>query len=385
MDYNLTTEEELIKKVAKEFSESVIAPLQEEIHANNEVPGEVLEGMAELGLFGINAPEDLGGGGASFVSFVSAIEEIAVVSAGVGMIMSVNNMGHTLINFLGNDEQRKKYIPKLVAGEELASFAFTEPSTGSDPKQLQVTAVEDGDFFVLNGTKRFITNSNLKGPMIIVAKEESSSPMSGKATAFVIDKHCEGYSLSEPWDKVGVHGGPLFDVYLKDVRIPKENMLGDSGNGMYVLKMTMVFAKVGVCGICLGVARAAYEEAVAYAKEKTHRGEAIIKKFEHVRMALTEMEMIYNRAKWVTYHYAWALDGNIGDPFVLAKLAAQAKVEASEAAVDIVRKAMGVLGSYGCVSDYKLSRLWGDAIVGPQVEGCAATLKVMAGNISYLA
>ena len=383
MDFNLTKEEELIKKVAREFSESIIAPLEEEIHRNNEVPKEVLEGMSELGLFGINAPEEFGGGGASFVAFLAAIEEISKVSSGVGMILSVNNMGHALMDFLGNDEQKARYMPKIVSGQEIASFAFTESSTGSDPKQLMMTAVEEGDEFVINGTKRFITNSNLPGPMIIVAKEISSSPQSGKATAFIVDKFCEGYSLSEPWEKVGVHGGPLFDVYLKDVRIPKANMLGDSGNGMYVLKMTMVFAKIGVCGICLGVAGAAYDEALAYAKDKTHRGEPIIKKFEHVRMALTEMEMTYNRAKWVACHYAWALN-NLGDPFVLAKLAAQAKVETSEAAVDIVRKGMSILGSYGCVSDYKMSRLWGDAIVGPQVEGCAATLKVMAGNISYL-
>lgn len=382
MDFNLTTEEELIKKVAKEFAETVIAPLAEQIHAQNEVPKEVLDGMSELGLWGINAPEEFGGGGASFVAFTGAIEEIGAVSSGVGMIMSVNNMTHTLLNFLSNAEQRKKYIPSLVTGEKLGSFAFTEPSTGSDPTQLQMIAAEDGDDFVLNGTKRFITNANLDGPMILIAKEESSSPMSGKATAFIIDKHCEGYSLSEPWDKVGVHGGPLYDVYLKDVRIPKENMLGESGGGMNVLKMTMVYAKLGVCGSSLGVARSAYEEALAYAKEKTHRGEPIIKKFEHVRIALTEMEMIYNRAKWVTYHYAWALN-NLRDPFMLVKLAAQAKVEVTEASVDIARKAMGVIGSYGCVSDYKISRLWGDSIIGPQVEGCAATLKVMAGT-SYL-
>ena len=383
MDFNLTTEEELIKKVAKEFAETVITPLAEEIHKNNEVPKEVLEGMTELGLWGINAPEEYGGGDAGFIAFTSAIEEIGYASSGVGMIMSVNNMTHTILNFFGNDEQKKKYMPKLVSGEQIGSFAFTEPSTGSDPTQLQMTAVEDGDDFILNGTKRFITNSNLDGPMIIVAKEESSSPMSGKATAFIFDKNCEGYSLSEPWEKVGVHGEPLFDVYLKDVRIPKENMLGGSGGGMNVLKMTMVFAKLGVCGSSLGVARAAYEEALAYAKEKTHRGEPIIKKYEHIRMALTEMEMIYNRAKWVTYHYAWALS-NLRDPFVLTKIAAQAKIEVTEASVDIARKSMGLIGSYGCVSDYKISRLWGDAIIGPQVEGCASTLKVMAGNISYL-
>ncbi|MCL1846988.1 MAG: acyl-CoA dehydrogenase family protein [Coriobacteriia bacterium] len=376
MDFNLTTEEQLIQKVAKEYSETVIAPLAEQIHATNDVPEEVFQGMRELGFFGINAPEEFGGGGGNYLSFLLAIYELSKSSAGVGMIMSVNNFCHCLIAALGDDEQKATYLPKIIAGEEIASFAFTEASTGSDPKQLTCLATLDGDDYVLNGSKRFITNASFPGPMILVAKEEST----GRATAFIIDKFAEGYSLSEPWEKIGVHGGPLYDVYFKDFRVPAKNIMGGLGGGMLILKAAMVYAKVGVCGISLGVATAAYEEALAFAKDKTHRGEPIVKKFEHIRFTLIEMEMKLLAAKWAVYHYAWSLDNN-SDLFQLAKEAAMAKAAVTEAGVDIVNQAMSIIGSYGVVTDYKISRLWGDIIIGPQVEGSASTLKAMAASI----
>jgi len=379
MDFNLSTEEQLIQKVAKEFTESVIAPLAEQIHENNEVPEEVLSGMRELGFFGINAPESFGGGGGNYLSFLVAIKEISKECAGLGMIMSVNNFVHCLIAALGDDAQKEKFLPKIIKGEEIASFAFTESSTGSDAKQLTMMAVEDGDDYVLNGSKRFITNASFAGPMVLVAKEESS----GRATAFIVDKFSEGYSLSEPWGKIGVHGGPLYDVYFKDVRIPKENMLGGLANGMLILNAAMVYAKVGVCGISFGVAEAAYEEAVSFVKDKTWRGEPLLEKFEHMRFSLIEMEMLLNQTKWICYHYAWALD-NVSDLFQLAKTAAMAKTTVTENGVDVVRMAMGLIGGYSVVTDYKISRLWGDIIVGPQVEASSPTLKAISSKIMMM-
>lgn len=376
MDFSLTKEEQLIQKTAKEFCDTVVVPIAEQIDETNEVPEEVLQGMRDLGFFGINAPEAYGGGGASYMSYLVALEQFSKASSGVGMIISVNNIGQGILNHFGTEDQKKKYLPKIISGEEIFSFAFTEPGTGSDPKQLATTATKEGDHYVLNGTKRFITNTGYQGPLVVVAKETST----GKATAFIVDKFQEGYSLSESWSKIGMHGGPLYDVYLNNLEVPEENMLGELGQGMWVLKIAMVHGKIGVVGVNIGVALAAREEAYVYAKSKMHRGEPISDKFEHIRLTLADIEMRYNYAKWVACHYAWALE-NIKDDTQLVKYAAMAKVTVTEAGVDIARMAMSIIGSYGLMKDYKIARLWGDAIMGAQVEGTAPTLKVLASNI----
>jgi len=378
VDFNLTKEEELIQKTAREFCENTVNPVAELIEDNNEVPDEVLQGLRELGLFGIKGPEEYSGGNASYVSYLAALVELAKASSGVGMIISVNNIGQGLLNHFGTEEQKKQYLPKIISGEEIFSFAFTEPGTGSDPKQLTTTATKVGESYVLNGTKRFITNTSFNGPLVVVAKESES----GKATAFIIEKFQDGYSLSEPWEKIGLHGGPLYDVYLNDVKVPANNMLGEIGQGMWVLKIAMVHGKIGVVGVSLGIAAACREEAIAYAQTKMHRGVPIIEKFEHIRMSLTEIEMKFNSAKWAAYHYAWMLD-KVKDDDQLIKSAALAKVHVAEAGVDIARTAMSVIGSYGLMKDYKISRLWRDSITGSQVEGTAPTLKVLAANILF--
>jgi alkylation response protein AidB-like acyl-CoA dehydrogenase len=375
MDFSLSKEEQLIQKVAKEFSDDKIVPLAEEIDKTNVVPEDILQGLRDLGLFGIIGPEAYGGGGASYLSYLLAIQELSKACSGIGMILSVNNIGQGLIDYFGTEEQKKKYLPKIITGEEIFSFAFTEPGTGSDPKQLAVTATKEGDHYVLNGTKRFITNTGYKGPLVVVAKETET----GKATAFIVEKFSEGYSLSEPWEKIGMHGGPLYDVYLKDLKVPEENMLGDIGQGMWVLKMAMVHGKIGVVGVNLGVSAAIREEAIEYAKGKLHRGVPIAEKFEHIRLSIADIEMKFNSAKWVAYHYAWALD-NIKDDMELVKYAALAKVTVTETGVDLARIAMSITGSYGLMKDYKISRLWNDVIMGAQVEGTAPTLKVLAAN-----
>ncbi len=376
MDFNLNKEEQLIQKAARDFSDKVILPLADKIDKTNEVPQEIIDGLSELGMFGIHLPEEYGGGDASYLSYMVALEQFSKACSGVGMIIAVNNVGLGVINHFGTDEQKKKFMPKAIKGEEICSFAFTEPGTGSDPKQLATTATKDGDFYIINGTKRFITNSGYKGPLVVVAKESET----GVATAFIIEKHCEGYSLSEPWDKIGMHGGPLYDVYLNNVRVPAENMLGKSGQGLWALKIAMVHGKIGTVGVNLGIALAAYEEGMNYAKNKTHRGEPIANKFEHVKIDIAEMDMKYDAAKWHAYHLAWAAD-HLKDDLQQVKLAALAKVFVTETAVDIARISIGIVGSYGLMKDYKISRLWGDAIMGPQVEGTAPLLKVLAAGI----
>lgn len=376
MDFNLNKEEQLIQKAAKEFADKVISPLADQIDRTNEMPADIIEGLADMGMFGIPFPEEYGGGEAGYLSYILALEQLSKASPGVGMIISVNAVGLAVINAFGSEEQKQKYLPDSIAGKKIMSFAFTEPGTGSDPKQLATTVRQEGDYYILNGTKRFISNASYEGPMVVVAKEDDS----GKASAFVIDKFCAGYSLSAPWEKVGAHGGGLYDVYFKDVKIPAANMLGKSGGGLWALKIAMVYGKIGLTGLFQGLALAAYEEGLKYAKEKTHRGESIASKFEHIKISIADMTIKYDTCKWYAYHLGWAAD-NYKDPVQLVKEAAFTKVFVTETAIDIARISMGIHGSYGLMKDYTIARIWGDVIIGPQVEGTVPLLKILGAGV----
>ncbi|NPV90990.1 MAG: acyl-CoA dehydrogenase [Firmicutes bacterium] len=376
MDFKLSEEQELIQKAAREFAVRRLQPIADKIDRENLIPDEVLKELGELGMFGIPFLDEHSSGSAGYLTYILALEQLCRTSLGVGMIISVNTVGLAVISIFGTGEQKRRHLRECAEGKKIFSFAFTEPGTGSDPKQLTTTAAREGDEYILNGTKRFISNSGYSGPMVLIARESGT----GNVTAFLVDKFCDGYSLSKPWEKIGAHGGPLYDVYLNNVRIPAANVVGRSGDGMLVLKTAMIYGKIGLAGMFLGTSRSAYEEAVSYAREKTHRGEPIASKFQHVQIAIAEMAMKYNAARWYACHLGWAAD-NRQDPTELAKEAALTKVFVAETAIDIVRTAMGIHGSYGVMRDYKVSQLWNDAIIGPQVEGTAPLLKVLAANI----
>lgn len=376
MDFALSKEELMIQQAAREFAQRRLEPIAAEIDKTNTIPDDVLLELGELGMFGIPFPEKYGGGEAGFLSYILALEQLSRACTGIGMIISVNAVGLSVLNVFGTEEQKDKHMPRGMMGKEIFSFAFTEPSTGSDPKQLATVARKEGDFWVLNGTKRFISNAGYPGPMIVIAKEEET----GKATGFIIEKFCEGYSVSEKWDKIGAHGGPLYDVYLRNVKVKETDILGQRGNGLWLLKVAMVYGKIGLCGLFLGACLAAYEEALNYAKQKLHRGTPIAEKFEHIKISIAEMAMKYDACRWHAYHLGWAAD-NYTDQMELVKEAALSKVFISETAIDVCRIAMGIHGSYGLMRDYKISRIWGDTIMGPQVEGTAPVLKILASSV----
>lgn len=376
MDFNLTKEQVLIQKTAQEFAQKYIEPIADQIDKENKIPEEILEGLAELELLGIPFDEKYGGADGGYDGYVLVMEQIGRVSGGVAMTISAHTLGLGAISVFGTEEQKIKYMTPGCKGKDIVSFAFTEPGTGSDPKQITSTAVKDGDHYILNGTKRFISNANFPGAIVIFAREQES----GKITAFIVEKWTEGYSISEPWDKIGMHGGQLLDVYLKDVKVPAENILGGIGMGYPILQFGISFGKVGVSSTALGAILAAYEESVKYSKEKMHR-DSPIAKFQAVQLRIADMAIKYEAARWLTYRLG-CLANNVKDPRQFAKEAALAKTFVCETMVDAARVAMDVHGSYGLMNDYKVARIYKDSIIGPQIEGVSDMQKMIIAGIT---
>jgi len=376
MDFSLSKEQLLIQKMAREFAEKNLEPIAEQIDRENKIPEEIFTGLAELDLFGIPYPEEYGGADGGYDGYVLAMEQIGRVSGGVAMTISAHCLALSALNVFGTEEQKKKYMTPCCKGKHIASFAFTEPQTGSDPKQITTTAVKDGDSYILNGTKRFISNANFPGPIIIFARDNES----GKPTGFIVDKWCEGYSISEPWDKIGMHGGMLLDVYLKDVRVPAENLMAGPGMGYPILQLGISFGKVGVSSTALGGMLAAYEESLKYAKEKMHR-DGPIARFQAVQLRIADLAMKYEAARWMTYRLGW-MANNVKDPRQFAKEAAMTKTFVAESMVDVARIAMDIHGSYGLMNDYKVARIWKDSIIAPQIEGVSDMQKMIVTGVT---
>lgn len=378
MDFNLSKEQLMIQQMAREFAEKYIEPVAEQIERENKVPDEILAGLADLDLFGIPYAEEYGGADGGYDGYVLAMEQIAKASGGVAMTISAHSLALSAISVFGTEEQKKRFMTPACKGKEIASFAFTEPGTGSDPKQLASTAVKDGDAYVLNGTKRFISNANWPGVIVVFAIDDQTQ----KPTGFLVDKWCEGYSISEPWDKLGMHGGQLLDVYLKDVRVPAENVLAGPGRGYPILQLGISFGKVGVSSTALGGLLAAYEEGLRYSKEKMHR-DGPIAKFQAVQLRVADMAIKYEAARWLTYRLGF-LANNVKDPRQFAKEAALTKTFVCDTMADVARISMDIHGSYGLMNDYKISRIYRDAIMGPQIEGVADMQKMIVAGITLM-
>lgn len=376
MDFNLSKEQLMIQQMAREFAEKYIEPVAEQIDRENKIPDDILAGLAELDLFGIPYAEEYGGADGGYDGYVLAMEQLAKASGGVAMTISAHSLALSALSVFGTEDQKKKYMTPCCKGKEIASFAFTEPGTGSDPKQLTSTAVLDGDHYILNGTKRFISNANFPGVIVVFATDDQTK----KPTGYLVEKWCEGYSISEPWDKLGMHGGQLLDVYLKDVKVPVENVLAGPGMGYPILQLGISFGKVGVSSTALGGILAAYEEGLRYSKEKMHRG-GPISKFQSVQLKVADLAIKYEASRWLTYRLGM-MANNVKDPRQFAKDAALTKTFVCDTMVDVARTSLDIHGSYGLMNDYKIARIWKDAIMGPQIEGVADMQKMIVAGVT---
>jgi len=364
MDLRFTEEQEMMRKMVREFAQNEIAPFVERME-QGEFPREILNKMAELGLMGITIPEEYGGAGMDFTSYIIAIHEISKVSATLGVILSVHtSVGTNPILYFGTEEQKKKYVPKLASGEYLGAFCLTEPSAGSDAKSLKTKAVREGDYYILNGSKVFITNGGEADTYIVFARTNPDEPGSKGISAFIVEKDTPGFIIGKDEKKMGLHGSRTVQISLEDAKVPAENLLGEEGQGFKIAMANLDVGRIGIAAQSLGIAEAALEHATAYAKERIQFGKPIAEQ-QGVGFKLADMATAVEAAKLLVYRAAFLRSNGLP----CGKEASMAKLFASRAAMENAIEAVQIFGGNGYTEDYPVERLFRDAKICEIYEG----------------
>ncbi|AKG03708.1 acyl-CoA dehydrogenase [Salimicrobium jeotgali] len=372
----LTDEQQMMKKMVRDFAENEVAPAIERMEAEDRFPIEVVKKMGELGLMGIPIPEEYGGSEMDFTSYIIAINELSKVSATVGVILSVHtSVGTNPILYFGTEEQKKKYIPKLARGEYLGAFALTEPGAGSDAASLKTKAVRDGDSYILNGSKAYITNAEAADTFIVFARTNPEESRSKGISAFIVEKDTPGFTVGKVERKMGLHGSSTCAINFEQCRIPKENLLGEEGKGFDVAMANLNTGRIGIAAQALGIAQASLEHAVGYAKEREQFGKPIAK-HQGLSFKLSDMATDVEAAKLLVYEAARLQQAQ--QP--CGKEVSMAKLYASRAAVNTSIEAVQVYGGYGYTEDYPVERFFRDAKVCEIYEGTSEIQRMVIGT-----
>ncbi|MBO8175939.1 acyl-CoA dehydrogenase [Aeribacillus pallidus] len=374
MHLRFTEEQDMMRKMVRDFAQTEIAPFVEHME-KGEFPRPILNKMAELGLMGITVPEHYGGSGMDFMSYIIAIHEISKVSATVGVILSVHtSVGTNPILYFGTEEQKQKYVPKLASGEYLGAFCLTEPSAGSDAKSLRSRAVKQGDHYIINGSKVFITNGGEADVYIVFA---STNPEAGSrgVSAFIVEKDTPGLIVGKDEKKMGLHGSRTVQLTFEDMKVPAENLLGEEGQGFKIAMANLDVGRIGIAAQALGIAEAAYEHAVAYAKERHQFGKPIAAQ-QAIGFKLADMATSIEGAKLLVYRAADLRTKGLP----CGKEASMAKLFASRTAVEVTTEAIQVYGGYGYTEEYPVERLFRDAKVTEIYEGTSEIQRIVIGK-----
>uniref|UniRef100_C5D9Q4 Acyl-CoA dehydrogenase n=1 Tax=Geobacillus sp. (strain WCH70) TaxID=471223 RepID=C5D9Q4_GEOSW len=378
MNLHFTEEQEMMRKMVQEFAQTEIAPFVERME-QGEFPRPILNKMAELGLMGITVPEEYGGAGMDFISYIIAIHEISKVSATVGVILSVHtSVGTNPILYFGTEEQKKKYVPKLSSGEYLGAFCLTEPGAGSDVKSLKTKAVRQGDYYILNGSKIFITNGGEADTYIVFARTDPNEKGSRGISAFIVEKDTPGFIIGKDEKKMGLHGSRTVQITLEDAKVPAENLLGEEGQGFKIAMANLDVGRIGIAAQSLGIAEAALEHATAYAKERIQFGKPIAEQ-QGVAFKLADMATAVEAAKLLVYHAAFLRAQGLP----CGKEASMAKLFASRTAMENAIEAVQIFGGNGYTKDYPVERLFRDAKICEIYEGTSEIQRLVISKYLY--
>ena len=366
MDFLLNDMHLMIRETARKFSEEKIAPGTIERDENEVFPHEIVAELGKLGFMGMMVPEEWGGAGLDTVSYAIAVEEVSKVDASVGVIMSVNNSLVCYgINSSGSLDQKERYLRDLASGKKLGAFALSEPEAGSDAGGMRTKAVRDGDDWVINGGKRWITNAGGSTFYTVMAVTDAEKGTRGGITAFVLEKGDEGFTFGAPERKLGIHGSPTRELYFDGVRIPDSRRVGDVGAGFSIAMETLDHTRITIGAQAVGIAQGALDYAAAYAKERKQFGKAIAE-FQGLQFMLADMAMKVEVARQMVYVAAAKSERGDDD---LSFFGAAAKCFASDVAMEVTTNAVQVLGGYGYTRDYPVERMMRDAKITQIYEG----------------
>ena len=364
MNYNLTEEQEMIRDLARQIAEDKIRPVAAEKDETGEFPWEIMKVLAESDLFGVYIEEKYGGTGGGVLDLSIATEELSRACGGIAVCYAASALGTYPIILYGNDRQKEKYLPDLAKGARLAAFGLTEAGAGSDAGAIETTAKKEGDSYILNGTKQWITNGGEAEVYTVVAMTDKTRGARGAST-FIVEKGTKGFTFGKKEDKLGIRASATRELVFTDCKIPKENLLGKEGMGFVVAMKTFDMSRPGVAAQAVGIAQGALDLAVKYARERVQFGKPIIS-FQGIQFMLADMATQIEAARALVYASARMIDS--GETKV-GKESAMAKLFASDTCMKVTTDALQVFGGYGYMKDYPIEKFMRDAKITQIYEG----------------
>lgn len=376
MDFQLTEEQEMLRKMVRDFAEKEVEPTAAERDEEERFDREIFDKMAELGLTGIPWPEEYGGIGSDFVSYCIAVEELSRVCASTGVTLSAHlSLASWPIYTYGNETQKKTFLNRLATGESLGAYALSEPGAGSDAASMKTVAQKDGDDYILNGNKVWTTNGEVADLYLVFAKTNPEAKHKG-ISAFIVEKGTYGFTFGKKETKLGIRSSPTTELIFENCRIPKENMLGEEGEGFKIAMTTLDGGRNGIAAQAVGIAQGALDAATDYAKEREQFGKPIARN-QGISFKLADMATDVEASRLLTYQAAW-LESK-GLPY--GKQSAMSKLFAGDAAMRITTEAVQVFGGYGYTKDYPVERYMRDAKITQIYEGTNEIQRLVIGRM----
>ena len=372
MDFMLTEQQQMMKKLFAEFAEKEVTPLAAEVDEDERFPRENVEKMKACKMMGIPFSREYGGAGADYLSYILAVEELSKKCGTTGVVLSAHtSLGTWPIEHFGTEEQKNKYLPDLCTGKKLAAFGLTEPNAGTDAAGQQTTAVKDGDDYILNGTKIFITNAGEADVYVIFAMTDKTKGTHG-ISAFIVEKGMPGFTVGQHEKKLGIRGSATSELIFNNVRLSKDHLLGQEGKGFKIAMMTLDGGRIGIAAQALGIAQGAIDETVPYVKARKQFGRSIAK-FQNTQFQLADMQVKTDAARWLVYDAAMKKEKGL--PYSVE--AAKAKLFAAEVAMEVTTKAIQLMGGYGYTRDYPVERMFRDAKITEIYEGTSEVQRMV--------
>ena len=375
MEFGYSKEQVLLREMYKKFAETEIKPLAEELDEEERFPVESIPKLARYGFMGIPFPKEYGGAGGNYLTYAMAVEELGKVCATTAVIVSAHtSLCAGPIYYFGTEEQKQKYLVPLAKGEKIGAFGLTEPSAGTDSSMQQTTAVLDGDEYVLNGTKVFITNAGYADIYVVIAMTDKSKGNKG-ISAFIVEKGTPGFSVGKKERKMGIRGSATCDLIFENCRIPKENILGKEGQGFKIAMQTLDGGRIGIASQALGLGEGAVNEAVKYTQERVQFGRRL-SQFQNTQFQLADMHTRMQAAQYLVY--AAAMKKQLHEDYSMD--ASMAKLVAAEDASDVTRRAVQLFGGYGYTREYPVERMMRDAKITEIYEGTSEVQRMVISS-----